>query len=88
MEQATSATYDRGNDESDRGDEFDDVDGRGGTCIMSSNENSNKKDKLICSAAINESYMNVQKDCEIDGMHLLPEVVLPVHNAIESSTEN
>ena len=55
----------------------------GGGSITSSNEN-NKRDKVIDSAATNESYINVQRDCEIEGMHLLPQVVFPVENTTEN----
>lgn len=54
----------------------------------SSNDNSNKDDKLIDSAAINESYDNVLKDCESEGMHLLPQVVSPVDNTTENEVTN
>ena len=36
----------------------------------------------IDTAAINESYESIQKDCELEGVHLLPQIVSPEHSNI------
>ncbi len=35
------------------------------------------KNAQVDSAAVNECYENTQRDCELDGMHLLPSIMLP-----------
>ena len=56
-----------------------------GESITSCNESCTKSsNKSADAAATNKSYEIVQKDCELEGMHLLPQVVSPEN----SSTEN
>lgn len=88
MEQATSTTLENRADSYEEGNDRNAISGGNDSVgsTTSSNDNSNKDDKLIDSAGINESYDNVLKDCESEGMHLLPQVVSPVDNTTENVT--
>ena len=44
----------------------------------------NKKDEYIDTAAINKSYESIQKDCELEGVHLLPQIISPENSTAEN----
>lgn len=45
-------------------------------------EKLNEKHECTDTAVINESYESIQKDCELEGVHLLPQIVYPEHSNI------
>lgn len=75
--------YERG---SSGRDDISETDERDGTCSFSQ-ERSNEKDKSMeTTAAIEESYVNVQKDCELEGIHLFPQIVFPENSTTKDVT--
>ena len=66
--------YAKGSPVDDRNDS-DKIDINGGA--TSNDHQMSSKNKADDTAAIKESYENTQRDCELDGMHLLPSLLLP-----------